>query len=136
MVIGGDARSQRVVIAGTEYTLRPMATPVIPGVVRIAGDALDAVFAGESRTLRDWLPVLETHGPALREAVALASGIPQAVVDELDAVGFLQLADVMLDLNLDFFVQRARPAMGRMLATVGRIAQRASSARLPATLRH
>lgn len=139
LVIGGDTREVRVLIADIEYALRPMTLPQIERFVRDGGSeltaALSSAFAGES-TAADWLVLVTDHGPRLRQALHVASEVPQAVIDSLTLAGTIQLAQTVLQVNLDFFVQRVRPALGSLVKTVVQIAQRASPKGSPTASRH
>lgn len=139
LVIAGDPRVQRVELAGTVYALRPMTVPQVEAFVRVGGagltGALSAAFAGESER-PDMAALLLEHGPVLRRALAVATPIPAEHLDALDPAALIQLTDVVLGVNLDFFVQRVRPALGRLIGTVTRIASRASPQIWPTAAQH
>lgn len=139
LVIGGDTRSLRVIIADVTYTLRPMTVPQIEHFIVEGGPqltaALTGAFAGESGQ-PEWGALIVDHGPRLRLALHIASKVPEDVINALDAAEFVQFTDVVMGLNLDFFVQRVRPAIGKLLGTMTRIAQRASPRSSPTASRH
>lgn len=140
LVIGGDTRTQRVKIADTVYTLRPMTAPQIEAFVRLGGpelvNAVTGLFAGESAAAPNWPALVQQHEADLRHVLAACSEIPAEVIAALNGAELIQLTDVVMELNLDFFVQRVRPALGRLLMTVSRIARRASPATSPTASRH
>lgn len=138
LVIGGDTRVQRVSLAGVEYELRPMSVPQIERFVREGGpeliNALGAVFAGETRP--DWAAVVEQHEARLRAVLSDASKVPREAIEALDSASLIQFTNAVLDLNLDFFVQRVRPALGQLMRTMSRLAPLVSARTSQTALRH
>ena len=139
LVIAGDQRVMRLVIGERTFEVRPMPLPVLEEFVRVGGTglmrALNAAFAGESAT-PDWPAIILEHGPSVRRAVQVASGVPQDTVDALDLGQMLRLTDAVLGLNIDFFVQRVRPALGSLVRTMSEVAQRASRAHSHSAAQH
>jgi hypothetical protein len=136
LVIGGDKKSLPVTVCGEAFTLRPMPVPAIEAFVREGGIALfKASFAGESASL-DWENLIGESGPVLRRVIAIATEVPQDLVDRLDAEDLIRLATAALELNLDFFVRRARPALGGLLMTMTQIARSASPRTSQTASRH
>lgn len=139
LVIGGDTRELRVAIAEETYTLRPMSVPQIERFISDGGAgltaALSGAFASESDAVQ-WAPLIVEHGPRLRLALHVASGVPLPVIEDLDPASLIQFTDVVMGLNLNFFVQRVRPALGNLVGTMMRIAQRASPRSSPTASRH
>lgn len=139
LVIGGDKRKLRVRIDDTWYVLQPMSVPQIERFISEGGAgltaALSGAFAGESGSV-EWAPLIVEHGPRLRVALHVASGVPLPVIEGLDPAELIQFTDVVMGLNLDFFVQRVRPALGHLVGTMTRIAQRASPRSSPTASRH
>lgn len=137
LVIGGDTREQRVSIAGIEYVLRPMTVVQIEEFVRIGGAGLVAsltsAFAGETP---DWPQLVLEHGAQLRQALHVATRVPKEVIDGMNVAQVIQFADLAMGLNLDFFVRRARPAMGALVGTILQIARSASPRSSPTVARH
>lgn len=130
--IGGDTREERVSIAGIKYVLRPIAVGLVPLFLREGGAAIAALLGSDDES-PDWLALIEQHGEALVRAVSIATGIRFETVQALDVPAFIELASLTLRLNMDFFIQRARPAIGRLVSSLALIAQQASSRNSTAT---
>ncbi len=92
-------------IGGKSVTVAPLRVRQIPPFLRAAGPALSGLFAG------DLAGALATHGEALIEAVAVATGEPAEWLGELEADEFLRLAVEVVEVNADFFVRRVSPAL-------------------------
>lgn len=125
-VIGGDPRLQRISIDGVEYIIRPIAMGDFPALMTEGGAAID-VLLDASGTNVNWRGLLVTHNAQVIAAVAIAARIPREVVAGLGGEAFIQLASIVLALNMDFFVQRVRPALGNLLLQIGRLGAKASA---------
>lgn len=140
LVIAGDTRELRVLIGDQDYRVRPMRVPQIERFLREGGadltTTLSSAFAGESAAGVAWPELIVTHGARLRLAVHIATGIPQAVIDDLDPAGLIRVTEGVLQVNLDFFVQRVRPALGSLVMRMMQIAQRASPRSSPTASPH
>lgn len=123
--LGGDPRSVVVRIGETDHVVRPILAVDVQRFLTVGGDAVRALLNGGAET--DWGELLATHTDQVIEALAIATRIPQIEVEQLPAVDLIEMAGVTMQLNLDFFVQRARPAIGRLLINLGRIVQHASA---------
>lgn len=124
--IGGDPRSMRIALGDdqVEYTLRPIRAAAVAPFLAAGGDPIRELINSGSDA--DWVDLVERHTPALIDALPHATAIPRDVIAELNAADLIELCAVTMQLNLDFFVQRARPAIGKLLIDLGRVVQHAS----------
>lgn len=125
----GDARRESVRIAGVEYQFGPILAVSVPLFLRVAGEALlavdEAALAGEPDAV---IALLRDHGEALIAGVSIAAALPLEQVQKLQLVELIELITKVMALNIDFFVQRARPALGRLMLNLVMTMQRANAA--------
>ena len=124
--IGGDPRSMRIALGDhqVEYTLRPICAAAVAPFLASGGDPVRELLNSGSDA--DWVDLVQRHTPALIDALPIATEISREVIAELNAADLIELCAVTMQLNLDFFVRRARPAIGKLLIDLGRVVQHAS----------
>lgn len=111
-----------VMFRGERLAIQPLALGQLPRFSRLVRPIVEDFVAGnEAWNLSDDVmvaEVLEKHGEAIIEAVAIASGRPQAfIADNRNAAELLDLAHRVVEVNHDFFSRTVRAAMlGQSLA--------------------
>lgn len=122
-------QSRVIATAIGDITVAPLVTAQIPPFLRHARPLFDALEGGLAsgplpdfpvdgigQLAPDWLTLLETHGEAIIAAVAVATGQPAAAIGRLPPDQTIDLVQAILEENLDFFVRRLLPAVGRLMA--------------------
>lgn len=105
------------------------ALPPVPATITIAGETLDITplkvgelpaFARAVRPIAekitatpDWLSLLSDHGEHVIEALAIASRRDVAWVAGLNIDDAIRLAEVVFEVNADFFVKKIVPEIER-----------------------
>jgi len=128
------------------------ALPPAPRVIEIRGETLELTpitigelpqflsavrpIASQFGQAVDWLNVFAEHGDALVNALAIASRRHHAWVADLSVDDAIHLAEAVLEVNADFFIQRLTPALLHLAGTIGKIGERAgvSSSRVSSAM--
>jgi len=103
---------RRIEAGGKTVAVAPLKVRQVPAFARAIGPALQSLAAG------DLAAVLGTHGDALIEAVAAATGEPADWLGELAPDEFLRLAAEVVEVNADFFVRRVAPTLEALTARI------------------
>lgn len=106
--------SRHLVVGGKNVTVAPLMVRQVPGFTRALGPAAQAVFAG------DLMGAVTTHGEALIEAVAIATGESAEWLGELAPDDFLVLLGEVMEVNADFFFRRVAPVMAKVVERINR----------------
>lgn len=108
-----DNRQIVVEISGQQYEIKPLKTAQVPDIMELAESFIDK-FSGVDNLEAELAKIVITHSRDLIKAVTVASRIPKNVIDELDLDEFLELTMAVVEVNLDFFVNRLLPALQAM----------------------
>lgn len=122
-----EPSAEGVQYAGERLIVRPLTIGQIPQLVRKARPVIDALFAldqvgddDSDQLLGLALALIEDHGEAACEAVAIAVSVDPSVIAKGSLEEFQQLATKVLEVNRDFFVRRLGPLLaGRRQAANG-----------------
>ena len=95
---------RKITVAGTEFTILPLAMKQIPPFAKAIGPVIDLIAN------QQYLQAAMDHADAVEEAVAIATGVSKSVLDEMLANEFLVLAGAVFEVNLDFFAHQVLPA--------------------------
>lgn len=115
-----DPAPSSVVFRGERLEIRPLTVGAIPGIVRLARPVIDAVL--ELKQVPDEhsdgmvdlaLDMVDKHGEALFQAVALAIGRDPDFVAASDLGEFIELCRKLVEVNRDFFVRRLAPLLAQ-----------------------
>lgn len=113
-----------LVVAGETLELAPLKVGELPAFTRAVRP-----FAERLGTEPDWLALLAEEGEAVLAVLAIASRRPRAWIDGLELDEAIRLAEALLEVNADFFVQRVSPQIARAAASLeARIRQTAGAA--------
>lgn len=115
-----EAAPRTVKFRGADVAVRPLKVGAIPAVTR-ALRGLD--MAGDI----DVLDLVAEHGDKVAEAVAAATGIPVAEINDADLDEFAELVAVVVEVNTDFFVRRVAPRIQGITERLGAGLIRSSS---------
>lgn len=111
-----------VTTAAGDIVVAPLVTAQIPPFLRHARPLFDAIeqgLNGDFDTLApDWMSLLETHGEAIIQAVAVATGQTPAAIGRLPPDQTIALVQAILEENLDFFVRRLLPAVSQLMTGI------------------
>ncbi len=96
---------KRVTIAGRDIDLLPLRIRQLPAFSRAVSKA--GPLLAEGRLME----ALAADGEGVIDAVAIAAGVDREWLDTLYPDDFLELAAAVVEVNLDFFGRRLRPAL-------------------------
>lgn len=109
--MGDDAMletpARELTVLGEPITIRPITIGQYPAFAR-AVRPLMAVVDGEAGEV-DVIGLIAEHGEALIEAACVATGRERAWMAGLPPDAFVDLAQAVIEVNLDFFVRRLLP---------------------------
>ncbi len=105
-----EPEQRTVTFGGTEIPVRPLRVGQIPGVTR----ALRGVAIGEDI---DIMALIAEHGDAVIDAMAIATGMKRAEIEEGDPAEFIELARAVIEVNADFFIARLGPTIRAAIGT-------------------
>jgi hypothetical protein len=120
----GEEFADTVNIGGeTPLQIRPLKMRQLPAFARALQPALPKLaplFADEDNGMEisDLVGVVGDHGDDLMDAVAIGASLDKDVIDDMDPDVFLELALVVLEVNMDFFAKRLLPKVGGQLETL------------------
>jgi hypothetical protein len=126
--VEGERRRRTVTLDGQQVTVRPVCVADLPDFLRRGEALFSAVFAedaAEQQSVQSVLELAAARVPDLTSWIALGAGLEEARVNRLPADDALDLALAVVEVNLDFFGQRAAPLLN---AAVGRLARIVSAA--------
>ena len=93
-------------VGGERLELTPLRLGEIPGFARAIRPLASSLSASP-----DWLALLDEHGEAVIEAVAIASRRPKDWLASLDLDDAVRLIEAVFEVNADFFIQRVLPSL-------------------------
>ncbi|KLJ02820.1 DUF6631 family protein [Luteimonas sp. FCS-9] len=103
---------------GETLDLRPLTVGATPRIVRLARPVINSLLDLEALPDEDegaWidlaLDLIEKHGDAVFQAVALAVGREPAWIEGGDIAEFVDLCRGLYEVNRDFFVRRLAPLL-------------------------
>lgn len=100
---------QTVTVAGQSITVKPLTVGQIPRFARAIRQVPGLTLDGST----DWLGLMADHGDALIEAAAIATGVDEAKIVNMEADAFIELATAIVEENVGFFIARLAPAFER-----------------------
>jgi hypothetical protein len=103
-----------VEIAGEHLDLTPLKVGEVPAFAR----AVQPIAASLSAS-PDWLAILAEHGEAVIAAIAIATRRPIEWVAGLDLDEAVRLAELVFEVNADFFIRRLLPSVTQAAARIG-----------------
>ena len=103
-----------VEIAGEHIELTPLKVGEVPAFAR----AVQPIAASLSASL-DWLAILAEYGEAVIAALAIATRRPVDWVAGLDLDEAVCLAELVFEVNADFFIRRLLPSVTQAAARIG-----------------
>lgn len=95
-----------VTVAGVAVELTPIRLGELPRLLTVARPLAEA-FSRDP----DWMALLERHGEAVLDLLALATRRERAWINDLSLDDTVQLAAAVFEVNADFFVRRVAPAV-------------------------
>ena len=115
-----------VAYRGERLEITPLTVGQLPRLVRVARPVIDAVLDLESlpgdndgALLTLVMDMVERHGEAAFEAVAVATGRDLAWIEGGDLAEFIALAKAVIEVNRDFFDRKLAPLLaGRAAGAV------------------
>lgn len=99
---------REVEIGGRTLAILPLKMRQLPGFARAAAPFMELIVTS------DYMGALTEHGPAVCDAVAVASGAEREWLDELYPDDMLRLTAAVFEVNLDFFAHRLLPISQEM----------------------
>ena len=101
-------------VGGERLELTPLRLGEIPGFARAIRPLASSLSASP-----DWLALLDEHGEAVIEAVAIASRRPKDWLAGLELDDAVRLIEAVFEVNADFFIQRVWPSLSEAAAQIG-----------------
>lgn len=102
-----DPPGNEVTFAGRKITIKPLSVGKLPAFSRAIKPIIEPVLATidsiESITPIQVLDLMADHGEGIIKCVSIASGIPEAELNESDPVTLLSLMKPIIKANADFF---------------------------------
>lgn len=131
-LVGEKPLKQPLVLRGETLNIKPINTGRLPAFLRairplvdlfnldalaLSGDLTDPAHAQQAALLMldQVMPAFLAEPDAVVQAVAVATGKPQAWLDELELDELLILAGACIEVNADFFARRLMPALLQMV---------------------
>ena len=103
-----DSRNIEVEIHEKIYPIMPIKVKQIPSLMAACESFIDA-FSGADDIEGTLKSVFFKHSNDMIKAITVASNIPKNIVDELELDELLTLAMAIVEVNMDFFVNRLVP---------------------------
>lgn len=101
-----------VAYGGTMVNVFPLRIDQLVRFSRAIRPAVPALMSGQLQI------AIEEHFDAVRQAVSIGTGIPEAELSEVWPDEFVDLLAAVMRANLDFFVKRLAPAVQRLVPVV------------------
>ena len=116
----GDVASVQVDLGGDRpVEIRPLKVRQLPAFARALQPALPVLAplfaADDDVAAMDVVALLGSLGDDLIDAVAIGAALDRDAIEELEIDKFLELAMAVLQVNLDFFIRRLLPTVGRQV---------------------
>ena len=103
-----------IFVGGERLELTPLKLGEIPGFARAIRPLASSLSVSP-----DWLALLDEHGEAVIEAVAIASRRPKDWLAGLELDDAVRLTEAVFEVNADFFIQRVWPSLSEAAAQIG-----------------
>ena len=101
-------------IGGERLELTPLRLGEIPAFARAIRPLASSLSVSP-----DWLALLDEHGEAVIDAVAIASRRPKDWLAGLELDDAVRLSEAVFEVNADFFIQRVWPSLTEAAAQIG-----------------
>lgn len=95
-------------IAGKTLTILPIKVGRLPAFIKAVSPFLGAFKTGAEV---DFIGLLADHGESVLDACAIGSGTDRAFIDDLDPAQLVQIAQAVVEVNMDFFTQSLAPVI-------------------------
>lgn len=95
-------------IAGEKLAILPLKFGKLPAMARACSPFFDVFVAGQKI---NWLSLVAEHGANVFSALSVAIGRPVEWVEDLSAPDAILLAQAVIEVNADFFIQSVLPAL-------------------------
>lgn len=102
-----------VTVAGVAVELTPIRLGELPRLLAVVRPLAEA-FSSDP----DWMALLERHGEAVLDLLALATRRERAWINDLSLDDAVQLAAAVFEVNADFFVRRVAPSIAQAATRV------------------
>lgn len=110
-------------IADKTLDILPIKVGRLPAFLRAVAPFMGAFKAGENV---DFMALLTAHGESVLDACAVGAGVERAWIDDLDPAQLVQIAQAVVEVNLDFFTRSLAPALTGAAKGVGQALSGAS----------
>ena len=94
-------------IAGETMAITPIKFGKLPAMARACAPFMDTIKGGDV----NWLQLVGDHGENVFAALATATGKPTDWVEGLSMDEAIALAQAVVEVNADFFIQHVLPAV-------------------------
>lgn len=94
-------------VAGKKLSILPIKVGKLPAFVRAVAPFFAVFKHGEV----DFIALLSDHGESVLDACAIGSGLPRAEIDDLDPAQLVNIAQAIVEVNMDFFTRRLVPSV-------------------------
>jgi hypothetical protein len=107
-------------VAGKTLEILPIKVGRLPAFIRAVAPFLE-VFKNGGEV--NFIPLLANHGEAVLEACAIGANVERAWINDLDPAQLVKIAQVVIEVNVDFFTHQLAPAITSAAGVmIGRIA--------------
>lgn len=114
-----------VKIGGEQIKILPIKVGKLPAFIRAVAPFFDVFKQGENV---DFLALLGQHGESVLDACAIGSGLTRTQIDDLDPAQLVQIAQAIVEVNMDFFIHWLLPS----ITAAARVATRTGASSSPA----
>ncbi len=111
-------------IAGEMLQLTPLRVGQLPAFLR----NVEPIVRELASPSIDWLSLFGTHGDAVLNAIAIATGKPRDWLDGLTTDAAIELAARVIEVNADFFIRAVLPRIEAVTAQISKLEAQASQA--------
>ncbi|MDP2786256.1 MAG: hypothetical protein Q8O38_16935 [Sulfurimicrobium sp.] len=114
-----------IIVAGKSLSILPIKVGKLPAFIRAVAPFF-AVFKQGGEV--DFIVLLADHGDSVLDACAIGSGTDRAFIDDLDPAQLVNIAQLVVEVNMDFFTRRLVP----VITAAARVAARTGASSSPA----
>ncbi len=113
-----------VLIKGESIVIKQMKVKQLPKIMRVVAPYYESLKLSKEEAIKnkgslDLLGIVMTYIEPVSDTVAVLVDKDREWVDELDIDEMVRLLEVVIEVNVDFFIQKVLPSLSRLVKELG-----------------
>ena len=113
-----------VIVKGESITIRQMKMKQLPKIMRVVAPYYESLKLTKEKATKnggalDLLGIVMSYIEPVSDTVAILVEKDRAWIDELDIDEMVRLLELVIEVNVDFFIQKVLPSLSRLVKELG-----------------